>query len=62
MGRSHRVSEVSPALERLESLNSLRRRAAHRASYDKREPPLKLPDAENARRLTYAIIEQLVES
>ena len=61
MGRYREVSEVTPALGKLERLNSLRTRAAHRASYDTGETPLMPPDAENAQRLAYEIIERLVK-
>jgi hypothetical protein len=60
MGRHRERSEVAPALAELEELNSLRKRAAHRASYEAGETRLNKTHAINAQRLSYEVIERLI--
>jgi hypothetical protein len=51
--------EITPVLTELEELNSLHRRAAHRASYDSGEVRLNRDDVKKAQRLAYELIERL---
>ena len=60
MGRHRERSEVTPVLAELEQLNSLRKRAAHRASYEAGEVRLTKTDATNTQRLAYEVIERLI--
>jgi hypothetical protein len=50
--------EIAPVREKLEKLNKLRRRAAHR---ELNGEPLDKEDAEEVRRFAYEIIERVVK-
>jgi hypothetical protein len=55
------VSEIAPIANDLKKLNCLRTRAPHRPSYDREESRLNRDHVKEAQRLTYKIIERLVE-